>query len=325
MSASDQSLPDPWRRLRDELSPDPDAVRAWQPLADLTTFRIGGPAGLVCSVENAAEARRFLDFARSRNLPWTCLGGGSNILADDAGYAGLVLLVRTRELEIRGDAVRVGAGWDFDALIAATLRHGLCGLEFASGIPGTIGGALVGNAGCYGHEIGEFLREATVLRADGRLECVGPEAFAFDYRTSALKGRDDIVLDLVLGLARGDAAAAADVRAVHLADRRAKHPWDLPSAGSYFQNLPPARPGERRRAAGQLLEAAGAKAMREGGAAVFAKHANIIVNLGGATSRDVLRLAARLKQAVRDRFGEELREEVRHLTTPRASQGPAAD
>ena len=112
---------------------------------------------------------------------------------------------------------------------------------------GTVGGAIVGNAGCYGHEIGEFLVEATVLRRDGRIQTLGPEDFAFAYRTSALKERGDIVLELALQLARGDLAEASRVRAEHLADRRRKHPWDIPCAGSYFQNLPPAAPGERRR------------------------------------------------------------------------------
>lgn len=296
-------------------------ARALEPLARLTTFRIGGPAGLVCSVKNVADAQRFLEVALRRQVPWTCLGGGSNILADDAGYDGLILLVRTTELQCDGTVIRAGAGWEFDALVAATLQDGLTGLEFASGIPGTLGGAVVGNAGCYGHEIGEFVREATVLRPDGRLETVGAEEFAFSYRDSALKERPDVVLDVTLELGRGDVAAAGQERQDHLADRRRKHPVDLPCAGSYFKNLPPAAPGERRRAAGKLLEAAGAKAMREGDAGVFERHANIIVNCGQARCGDVLRLAERMKAAVRDLSGELLAEEVRHLATPAANNG----
>ena len=138
-------------------------------------------------------------------------------------------------------------------MIVETLRQGLTGLEFASGIPGTVGGALVGNAGCYGREIGEFLREATVLGPGGRIETVGPEAFEFAYRTSALKNRGEVVLDLVLDLKRDDPDLAGEERRTHLADRRAKHPWDQPCAGSYFRNLPPLHPGEHRRAAGRLL------------------------------------------------------------------------
>jgi UDP-N-acetylmuramate dehydrogenase len=322
MTRGDPALLQRWRRLAERLASEAGGAEAGLPLFRLTTLRIGGPAGVVCPVHNNEDARRFLDLALACDLPWTCLGGGSNILADDAGYAGMVLLVRTRRLTVQGDAVRVGAGWDFDDLVAETLRLGLTGLEFASGIPGTLGGALVGNAGCYGREIGEFLREATVMRPDGTLQTVGPDEFAFAYRTSALKGRGDVVLEAVLGLDRGDAAAAARVRAEHLADRRRKHPWDQPSAGSYFKNLPPLRPGEPRRAAGKLLEAAGAKSMREGGAAVFPRHANIIINTGGATSRDVLVLADRMRTAVLAMFGEELEPEVRHLASPDAIMAP---
>lgn len=305
-----------WQRLADRLPAAAGEVAVAHPLSRLTTFRIGGPAGLVCPVQNSESARRFLDLARASELPWACLGGGSNILADDAGYAGLIMLVKNRDLTVRGDAVRAGAGWDLDALIGETLRLGLTGLEFASGIPGTVGGAIVGNAGCYGREIGEYLREATVLRQDGALQVMGPEDFAFAYRDSALKGRSDLVLDLVLQLRRGDVATAAAQRAEHLADRRRKHPWHQPSAGSYFKNLPPLRPGESRRAAGPLLEAAGAKDMRTGGAAVFAGHANIIINTGRATARDVLDLAEQMRSAVQRRFGERLEPEVRYLATP---------
>jgi UDP-N-acetylmuramate dehydrogenase len=317
--------PLPWSDLAAELAASGASVALAQPLAELTTFRIGGPAALVGSVKNVDDASRFLEFADQRELPWACLGGGSNILGDDAGFDGLVLKVETTAFEVQHETIRVGAGWDFDRLIAASLDAGLVGLEFASGIPGTVGGAIVGNAGCYGHEIGEFLVEATVLRRDGRIQTLGPEDFAFAYRTSALKERGDIVLELALQLARGDLAEASRVRAEHLADRRRKHPWDIPCAGSYFQNLPPAAPGERRRAAGMLLDQAGARAMREGDAEVYEKHANIIVNRGRATSADVLRLAARMKQAVRDRFGEHLLEEVRHLVTPAASCDPTSD
>jgi UDP-N-acetylmuramate dehydrogenase len=323
MTGGDPALQPPWQHLAHELTGLAGPVLVDTSLSGLTTLRIGGPAGLVGTVQNVDDARRFLDLALQHELPWVCLGGGSNVLADDRGFAGLVMLVRTRQLSVDGTTVRAGAGWDFDALIAETLRQGLTGLEFASGIPGTLGGALVGNAGCYGREIGEFVIEATVLRADGRLEVLGPDELGLSYRDSVLKRRGDVVLDLVLALARDDVAAAAAVRDGHIADRRRKHPWDEPSAGSYFKNLPPREPGGSRRPAGQLLEAAGAKSMREGGAIVFPRHANIIVNAGGATSSDVLTLAGRMKQAVRARFGVDLQEEVRHLATPGASGDPA--
>lgn len=283
------------------------------PLARLTTLRIGGPALAVCRLHTPEDARRFLDNARDLEIPTVFLGGGSNVLADDGGFRGLVLQVATTDLDIRGDTVRAGAGLGFDDLVAATLDAGLVGLEFASGIPGTLGGALIGNAGCYGNEIGEFLAEATILRSDGAVETVGPEAFAFTYRHSAFKSSRDLVLDAVLRLERGDVAVAGETRDGIIAERRRKHPVDLPCAGSYFKNLPPEIPGGRRRAAGALLDRVGARDMREGDAAVFERHANIIVNEGAATSRDVLALAERMKAAVAGRFGVRLQEEVRHL------------
>ena len=302
------------RTLLNLLPPDlQPAVRPAVPLKTLTTLQVGGPAALVCPIRNPEQARRFQGLALDRQVPFFILGGGSNVLADDRGFRGLILHVTADDLVVKGDTIRVGAGYSFDGLIAETLRLGLTGLEFASGIPGTLGGALVGNAGCYGHEIGEFLVEATLLRPDGSLDTVGPEDFGFRYRETDLRETGTVVLEAVLRLRDGDLAAAGVSRREKIADRRAKHPVDLPSAGSWFRNLPPAAPGQRRQAAGALLEQAGAKDMAEGGARVFAKHANMIVNTGGATSDEVLRLAARMKDAVRDRFAVELFEEVRYL------------
>jgi len=283
------------------------------PLNSLTSLRVGGPASILCRVGNPDQAVRFQALALERQIPHFILGGGSNVLADDRGFRGLILHVTTENLEFKGDTVRAGTGVSFDGLIERTLDLGLTGLEFASGIPGTLGGALVGNAGCYGHEIGEFLVEALLLRPDGRLETVGPEEFGFRYRETDLRETGTIVLEAVLKLQRGDVDLAASLRREKIHDRRTKHPVDLPSAGSWFRNLPAAEPGGRRRAAGALLEQAGAKDMSEGDARVFSKHANMIVNTGDATSADVLKLAARMKSAVLEKFGIQLVEEVRYL------------
>jgi len=293
---------------------NPQTLELGVSLRDLTTLRIGGPAAGLCRIVNSEQASRFQAFARSNGVPIYYLGGGSNVLADDAGFSGLILKVEIATYEPRENRLRVGAGLDFDTVIARTLADGLVGLEFASGIPGSLGGAIVGNAGCFGHEIGEFLTEATVLRPDGSLEIVGPEAFAFGYRHSAMKDSGSLLLEAVLDLRDGDTVAALADREAKLALRREKHPPAEGCAGSYFQNLPPDRPGGRRRAAGELLDAAGARSMRVGDAAVFAHHANIIINAGAARSRDVLQLAEQMKAAVRERFGVELVEEVRYLS-----------
>ncbi len=288
-------------------------VRQSVPLNSLTTLRVGGPASILCRVGNPEQAVRFQALALERDIPFFILGGGSNVLADDRGFRGLILHVSTENFDLKGDTIRAGTGVSFDGLIERTLDAGLTGLEFASGIPGTLGGALVGNAGCYGHEIGEFLVEALLLRPDGRLETVGPEDFGFRYRETDLRETGTIVLEAVLKLQRGDVDQAASLRREKILDRRTKHPVDLPSAGSWFRNLPPAEQGGRRRAAGVLLEQAGAKDMIEGDARVFAKHANMIINTGGATSADVLKLAARMKSGVLEKFGIQLVEEVRYL------------
>jgi UDP-N-acetylmuramate dehydrogenase len=300
-----------WTRLAAQLTTG--AAIPCAPLRALTTLRIGGPAGLVCRVQNVDQAREFQAFAARHDLACDRMGGGSNILADDAGFPGVILKVETSEFTRRGDTVHAGAGLPLDDLIATTLRESLVGLEFASGIPGTLGGAVVGNAGCYGREIGEFVIEATVLRPDGRVVTVGPEGFGFTYRDSALKATRAVVLDVVLQLGHGDTALAGARRDELIADRQRKHPCNQPTAGSWFKNLPASEPGGRRQPAGALLEAVGAKDMREGGAAVFARHANIIVNAGDATSADVLRLADRMLAAVWERFQIELEPEVRHL------------
>lgn len=299
--------------LRRLVAAHPSDVVAGMPLRDLTTLRVGGPAAAVCRVRTPDDARRFLEFAAGHDLPTITLGGGSNVLALDDGFRGCVLRLDAGDLTVNGDTVAAGAGLPFDTLVARALEAGLTGLEFASGIPGSVGGAIVGNAGCFGHEIGEFLVEATVLNADGRLETVGPERFAFGYRRSALQGGGVLVLAVRLRLERGDTEAAGCTRLERLAERHRKHPVVEPCAGSWFRNLPPAMPGERRRAAGELLDAVGAKTMHEGDAAVFPGHANIIINRGDATSAQVRTLVERMREAVRARFGVTLAEEVRTL------------
>lgn len=297
-----------------------DQVLRGHDLRRATTLQVGGPAEVFCRARTTEQARRFQDLAATADLPCFILGGGSNILADDAGFPGLVLRIETDRFTPRGTVLGVGAGLDFDTLIQRCLAEGLTGLEFASGIPGTVGGAVMGNAGCYGHEIGEFIREAVTLGQDGRVRRRGGDEFGFRYRATDLRESGEILLEVTLELERGDVQAAAEVRRGHLADRARKHPGDLPSAGSWFRNLPPPEPGARRVAAGLLLEQVGAKDFVEGDARVFPRHANMIINAGQATSDQVRRLAERMQRAVRERFGVDLIQEVRYLA-PHAESG----
>ncbi len=299
--------------LPDELK---KLVLQGQSLKQRTTLQIGGPAALLCEVQNTEHAQRFQEICFNNNLPLFVLGGGSNILAADEGFPGMVLRVSTQEFLPAGDTLVAGAGLDFDTLISRSLASGLSGLEFASGIPGTLGGAIMGNAGCYGHEIGEFLVEAITLAPDGTIKRRGPEDFGFQYRATSLAGSGEILLQATLKLTSGGVEAATNIRDEKIADRQRKHPQNLPSAGSWFRNLPPAVQGQRRVAAGSLLEKVGSKDMHEGDARVFQGHANMIVNTGSASCKQVQKLARRMQDAVWDKFQVKLVQEVRHLGPP---------
>jgi UDP-N-acetylmuramate dehydrogenase len=243
-------------------------------------------------------------------IPYFLLGGGSNLLIDDAGIRGLVIQDRMREREFDGRQVRVEAGFGFHELILESVERDCSGLEFAAGIPGSIGGAVWGNAGCYGQSIGDFIVQARWIDAEGRLATVGPESFGFRYRDSELKRNGMVLVDVVLELQPGDRARSQGIIDENVGLRHLKHPRTEPCAGSYFKNVPPPDPDARRIPAGKLLEEVGAKELRVGGAAVFPKHANIIINSGGATAAQVLELAAEMKRRVFESFGVQLEEEV---------------
>ena len=308
-------------RLRRALG---DGLLTAEPLKHHTTFRIGGPADFFFAGRTPDQMVAALKVARECGLPVFLLGGGSNLLVSDEGFRGLVILNACDEVEFDGTAVQVGAGKDFLDLIYLCRDHGLAGLEFAAGIPGSVGGALYGNAGCYGKDIGSFTLECTHVDFSGAIVETRPASwYEFGYRDSRLKRDPRVLLTALLRFAPGDPLAIQVEIDEKLALRRVKHPqWRIePTAGSYFKNLPPdwqmpgakLSPGTRRVAAGQLLDECDCRGLRMGDARVFPKHANIIVNVGHATARDVLALAEEMKARVRARFGVELEEEVMFL------------
>ncbi len=257
-------------------------------------------------------------------LPVFLLGGGSNLLVSDAGLRGLVVRNACEEVEFEGAVARVGCGADLLGFIERCRDRSLAGLEFAAGIPGTVGGALYGNAGCYGRDIGSQVIDCTHATPDGATIETRPAAwYEFGYRDSRLKRDPRVLLSCRLRLVPGERATIQREMDEKLEIRRVKHPeWRTePTAGSYFKNLPPDwqmpgakhSPGTRRVAAGQLLEECGCRGLRVGDAMVFAKHANIIVNAGQASAADVLALAQEMKSRVRERFGVTLEEEVMFL------------
>ena len=308
-------------RLRGALG---EGLLTREPLRHHTTFRIGGPADFYFAARTSDQMIAGLRIAHQLGIPVFLLGGGSNLLVSDEGFRGLVLRNAIEQVDFDGTAVQVGGGVDFLEFIYECRDRSLSGLEFAAGIPGSIGGALYGNAGCYGQDIGSFTIECHHVTLDGAAVETRPAAwYQFAYRDSRLKREPRVLLSCLLQLQRGDPAAIQAVIDEKLEIRRQKHPqWRVePTAGSYFKNLPPdwqmpgARhsPGTRRVPAGQLLDDVGCRGLRVGDAMVFAKHANIIVNAGRATAREVLELAGVMKARVREKFAVELEEEVMFL------------
>ncbi len=313
-----------------------DQLLTDEPLRHHTTFRIGGPADFFVAARTTDTLVAALRAAHELALPVHLIGGGSNLLVSDDGLRGLVVRNACERVEFDRAVAHVEGGTDYTAFILECRDRGLAGLAYAAGIPGSVGGALFGNAGCYGQDIGARVLECTMATLDGATVETLPAAwFEFGYRDSRLKREDRVLLSCVLRLETGERAAIAREVEEKLEIRRVKHPqWrDEPTAGSYFKNLPPGfqvpglphSPGTHRVPAGALLDACDCRGLRVGDAAVFAKHANILVNAGHATARDVLALAEIMKARVRARFGVELEEEVMFLgERPNLSAGPAA-
>ena len=301
-----------------------DALLTQEPLRHHTTFRIGGPADFYVAARTPDQLVDALRAGVDAGIPVFLLGGGSNLLVSDEGFRGLVVRNACESITFDGTAAHVECGVDFLELIYQCRDRSLTGLEFAAGIPGSVGGALYGNAGCYGDDIGRYTIECTIATPDGaRVETQPAPWFHFAYRDSRLKREPRVLLSCLLQFQRGDRGEIQKVIDEKLEIRRVKHPqWRIePTAGSYFKNLPPdwqmpgakLSPGTRRVPAGQLLDECDCRGLRVGDAMVFAKHANIIVNAGRATAREVLELATEMKRRVREKFQVELEEEVMFL------------
>lgn len=286
----------------------PGRVSFGEPLKLHTTWRIGGPADFFVEPRGTEELVRALAFAREESLPVTVIGGGSNLLVKDGGIRGLVIKIGGgfSRLEISGERVVAEAGVRLARLTGAALEAGVGGFEFLTGIPGTVGGAVVMNAGAFGRAAGDLCESVRLLDEDGRLKTLSRRELFFGYRTSSLQGKNAVVVEAAFrGALREPAAIRADMEAVQKR-RWATQPSGYPSAGSVFKNPPGT-------SAGFLIEQAGAKGLRCGGAAVSPVHANFIVNLGGATARDVLDLISKVKTVVKQRFAVELELEVQVL------------
>ena len=278
------------------------------PLKELTSFRIGGPARFAARPRTAAELSSLLRAARQNGLPYAVLGAGSNVLASDAGYPGLLILLSGFDsLKIVGNTLYAGAGLHLSSLSQAALSAGLTGLEFASGIPGSLGGGLFMNAGAYGGEISQVVVRVSVMDEDGAVRVLPASALELGYRSSLLQQRPLIALGAELQLSpEKPEIIRAKMRELSIR-RREKQPVEYPSAGSFFK-----RP--EGYFAGALIEGAGLKNTRVGGALVSPKHAGFVINTGKASAEDVRALMAYVRRRVEESSGVRLAAEVRYLS-----------
>lgn len=282
-------------------------------MAPLTSYNTGGRARYFMAARSADEITRSISAASRLGIPFFVVGGGSNLLVSDEGYDGLIIRVEvTGIIRWENDGIECGAGEPLSALVDFASDQELTGIEYLAGIWGTVGGAIYGNAGAFGGEIGSVISSLTIVSSDGKVKTVPADYCRFGYRDSYLKTTHEVVVSARFRLKCGDGAAIrARVQEI-LAQRESKHPSAL-TAGCFFKNIPDPKEKFGKLPAGRLLEEAGAKGLRVGDARVFDRHANIIVNAGHATSKEIRQLADIMKQRVKERFGIELQEEVQQI------------
>lgn len=279
-----------------------------EPLKKHTSFRVGGPADYFCVPENAEQLRAVLHFARERQLPVAVMGAGTNLLALDKGFRGLVVKLGggLMEIKAKGRHLYVGSGVPLPKLVSYAVTKGLAGLEFLAGIPGSVGGAVVMNAGAWQKSISAVVLRVKTIDSRGREKVLTKKALRFSYRRTALQKRKLIVTEIVLRLRRGKRSVLKQKVQEYLKLRRQTQPLGSPNAGSVFKNPP-------GKFAGELIEASGCKGLRIGDAQVSNKHANFIVNLGEARATDIIKLMTKVQRAVKTRLEPEIKIMVKSI------------
>ena len=285
-----------------------DNVRINEPMKNHTTFKIGGPAQYYVTPESVTQIQEVVSLCRDMNIPLHVIGNGSNILVGDDGVDGVVLALFNTfsDYEIKDNVITAQAGMSLIKLAVIALREGLTGLEFASGIPGSVGGAVYMNAGAYDGQMKDVVTSVTVLDEAGNIRILGRDELDMGYRTSTVAKHNMIVLQVIIELKAGDKEQIKD-RMNQLSElRKQKQPLEYPSAGSTFK-----RP--EGYFAGKLIADAGLKGYSIGGAAVSEKHAGFVVNMGGATAKDVVELTDYIKKRIIEQFGVTLELEIKKI------------
>lgn len=291
------------------------------PLRKLTTLRVGGSAEWLALPKTPAQLATALAWARAKSIPILFLGAGSNLLISDRGLSGLVICTRAlrhSEFDATTGKVTAAAGEPWSSLAWKAARHGLKGFEWTIGIPGTVGGAVVMNAGAHGSETADILIEAAVVSPDGTSKILSPPELGYRYRTSVLQGSSCVVTTATFQLSPShDPAAIKAATASDLKQRRATQPYHLPNCGSVFRNPKP-------HSAGHLIEQAGLKGYRIGQAQISTLHANFIVNLGEATASEIYALIFHIQRTIYELHGIQLETEVKMIGDFDCAQPPLA-
>ncbi len=303
------------RALEDRLGAG--RVSVHEPMARYTTFRVGGPADWFVEPRGRSELLTTIVVAHELNLPLTVLGGGSNVLIADAGIRGIVMRPRGGDVAALGPyEIRADAAVTINGLVRWTLSRGVAGVEAWAGTPGTVAGAVFGNAHFSGRNIGELVTIVEVSDRVGKVQMVPVREMAFGYDRSRLQKSGEIVVSVGFAVSQGEPAALRATARQSLAFRKRTQPLESPSAGCVFQNPQPGTdrvPEGIPWSAGALVDRAGLKGAIEGGARVAASHANFIINDGSASAADIRRLINRCRDEVKAAFGVELREEIVYL------------
>lgn len=283
-------------------------IRRQEPMSLHTTFRIGGPADLFVTPGSIQAVADSIRICKETQTPYAVIGNGSNLLVSDTGYRGVIIQIgrNLNQVSVNGEEIRAQAGAMLSVIAKTALSESLTGFEFASGIPGTLGGAAVMNAGAYGGEMKDVLTEVTVLTREGEIRTVPAEKLEMGYRTSLAAKNGWIILEAVLKFQKGDAEAIRGRMEELKMQRVTKQPLDLPSAGSTFK-----RP--EGYFAGKLIMDAGLRGFTVGGAQISEKHCGFVVNKGGATAEDVRNLICAVQKKVQEDAGVKLEPEVKFL------------
>jgi len=313
------------QKLKEELP----KVRENVPLKNHTTFKIGGPARYFFVARNSKDIAKAVSTAKKLNIPYFLLSGGSNILVSDKGFPGLVIKIQNTKYKIQGTKLYTEAGVDVSTLVRETTQRGLAGLEWAGGLPGTVGGAVRGNAGAFGGEIKDSIAEVEAIDENGKKKKFSNKECGFGYRNSLFKKNGLIVIGAVFELKKSNKKEIQDIAKEHIVYRKERHPLEYPNAGSIFKNCDVKKVPKKLREelkdkikkdpfpvipTAVLLAKANLQGLQIGHAQVSKKHPNYIVNLGEASAKDVLQLIKKVKQRIKTKLSVDLEEEIQFVS-----------